>query len=207
MTPFSFLKKLNSGFTLTEILIVLTIFLLIVVVLYSSYTLSHRAYREGEKAAETAQNGRVILERITREVRQAKAIVTELADDETGATSTIMFQDGHDISTIHYIRYFREDTDIKRAVVAYYFSADPNTYVVWNAKDENGLPPGGPDSCLFNDCPNCPPTCKILEEPRVIGEYVDNLKIWGSPIVNIFLTLKKNDKTLDIKTKILGRNL
>lgn len=203
----SYSLKSGGGFTLTEMIVAITIFVLIIVAVYSAHTLSHRAYQEGERAAEITQNGRVILERMTREIRQAKEIITELPDDETGATSTIMFQDGHDISTIRYIRYFKDGTNIKREEVAYYFSDDPSTYVLWNARDENNDPPGGPDSCDFEECPDCPPTCKILEGPRIIGEYVNSLKLWGPPLINIFLALEKNDKTIDLKTKILGRNL
>ena len=88
---------MTKGFTLIESVMALIIFLLIVVVLYSVYLFNQDAYREGEKAAEITQNGRVILERITREIRQAKEIVTPLPQIDQGASnpSEIEFQDGH----------------------------------------------------------------------------------------------------------------
>ena len=187
------MKKLfhQGGFTLTEMIIAITIFALIVVAVYSVYTLSHQAYREGERAAETIQNGRVVLERISREIRQAKEIVTELSDDEAGATSTILFQDGHEISTIHYINYFKEGTNVKREVIAYYFSGDPATHVPWDA-----TPPPGQQKLATT-----------TEEARIIGEYVAGLGFWGSPVINTSITLEKENKITNLKTQIFGRNL
>jgi hypothetical protein len=133
----------------------------------------------------------VVLERMTREVRQARDIVTELADDESGATSTILFEDGHDVSTIHYIHFFQDNKNIKREVIAYYFSGDPYTYVVWNA-----TPPPGQEKLTTT-----------TEAAQIIGEYVTRLDIWGSPTVNVSTTLEKGDQKINLKTKILGRNL
>lgn len=181
----------QSGFTLTEVVIALALFVLISVVLYSIYTLHQKAYTTGEARAEILQNGRVILERMTREIRQAKNIVTELSDDETGATSTILFQDGHDISTIQYIHYFKEGFNIKREKIAYYFSGDSTTYVVWNAN-----PPQGQEKIATT-----------TEASQIIGEYVASLKIWGLPLINISINLEKGGQIVDLKTKILGRNL
>ena len=48
---------------------------------------------------------------------------------------------------------------------------------------------------------------KILEEPQIIGEYADNLKFWGSELIQIGLTLDKKGKILELKTKVFCRNL
>ncbi len=93
------IKKRNSqfGFTLIESIVAITVFILISVVIYSAYSFNQRAYLEGEKMAELAQNGRIIIERITREVRQATDIVTTLPQTDQGAANPteIEFQDGH----------------------------------------------------------------------------------------------------------------
>jgi len=188
--------RIQKGFTLTEMIVAITIFVLIVVAVSSAHVLSHRAYREGERAAEITQNGRVILERMTREIRQAREMVTELSNDETGATSTIEFEDGHDTSYVHYIRYFGDEVDktIKREVIAYYFSGEfpsTSTYMTWDA-----TPPVGETLATAT-----------LEGPDIIGEYVQDLKLWGSPLINLSLILKKDEKTIDLKTKIFSRNL
>ncbi len=90
-------KNLQSGFTLIESIVALTIFVLISTVLYSVYVFNQRAYLEGEKMAELVQNGRVVIERITREVRQTTDIVTTLPQTDQGAANPaeIEFQDGH----------------------------------------------------------------------------------------------------------------
>jgi len=88
-------KNLKTGFTLTEVLVVTIILVLIVVTIFTVHTFSQRGYREGEELAELTQNGRVILERISREIRQTKEIIPLFPDTETNATSNIQFQDGH----------------------------------------------------------------------------------------------------------------
>lgn len=191
-------RKSGGGFTLVEILITITVFVLISIAIFNILFFGQRFAGKGNIRAELLQNGRIILERMTREIRQAEEIVTELSDDEIGATTTIIFQDGHDISFIHYIHYFRDGISgtIKREDLAYYFSisgdsASSSTYVSWNAE-----PPE--DETLETI---------ILESPRTIGEYVANLELWGLEVINISMTLKNQDQTIGLRTKIFGRNL
>lgn len=79
----------SKGFTLPEMIIVTFIFCLLMTVIYSVYLFQERAYKSGESSAEIIQNGRVVLERITREIRQAKKIISDLPSSE------IKFQEGH----------------------------------------------------------------------------------------------------------------
>ncbi len=72
----------QKGFTLTEIIIVVAIFSLIIVTVFSIYILNQQAYIEGEIKGEIIQNGRVILERMSREIRQARGIVTQLPEEK-----------------------------------------------------------------------------------------------------------------------------
>lgn len=182
----------SKGFTLTEILIVISMFFLIIGAVYSGYLLSYRSYRTGEKMAEITQNGRVILERMTREIRQAREIVTEIPEQEINATDTIEFEDGHATSSYHYIHYFKDDDKVKREVIGYYFSGDPTeTLVPWDA-----TPPLNQSLATTS-----------LETSKIIGEYVDTLGFWGSKLIGINLTLKKEEKNSNLKTKIFGRNL
>lgn len=260
----------SKAFTLSELLVTITILSLVIGVVYSAYFLSQRAYREGEVAAEITQNGRVILERMVREIRQAKAIAIELSEERAGAISEIIFQDGHLASTFeegqtqgatektvtlastasdeddfyegmfitvidpytgvtqtreiddydeatkiaeveedwdtiptgwnyqidsshYYIHYYRDDqNNVWRRVIAYCFSedgincADPLVYVSWNAASKVEM---------------------VLEESKIIGEHVSQMEFWGKKIINIALTLAKNGKTLNLETKVLGRNL
>ena len=258
---------MKKGFTLTETTIVIAIFSLVIATVYLIFILNQRVYLAGEEMAEITQNGRVILERMTREIRQAKEIVTELVDP----ANEIIFQDGHlsliseegtaqggTSSTItlastasandnyykdmfieiiggagagqvgkiykyngatkiveieggwdanpgsgstykidtsyYYIRYYRDNNNyILREIFTYCFSEDGETcdsseiYCSWDT-----------DALLAKI---------ILENPRIIGEHVTTLEFWGSGVINIALTLKKRDKSIELETKIFGRNL
>lgn len=267
-------RPYQLGFTLTEMMVVVAVSFLIIIALYSAYSLSWRGYVAGEEIAEITQNGRVILERMSREIRQAQEITTELPGERVIPPEEIKFQDGHLFSvseegtvqagtlqtvtlnstasnkndrykdmfikitegtgvgqirkidnydgttktvqleeewgtvpdgastykiesSFYYIHYYRDvDNNIWRRVITYCFSEDflicvqPETYVPWNA-----TPPGGQTLLEM-----------VLESPRIIGEYVANLEFWGSRVINIFLTLEKNNRSIDFRTKIFGRN-
>ena len=185
-------KNLLRAFTLVEVLIAITIFSLVVIAIFSLYLSGVGFYRRGTTRSELLQNGRVILERMSREIRQAREIVTELSETESGATSTILFEDGHISPNYHYIHYFQEGDLIKREVIGYYFSDDQSqTLVPWDS-----TPPSGQALETV-----------VLEEAKIIGEHLQDLKIWGSDLVNISLTLTENGETIELKTKIFGRNL
>jgi len=91
--------KSGGGFTLIEVLVTISVFLIVIVVIYSIQVFSQKVYRKGEMTTEILQNGRVMLERVSRDLRQAKYIATslpEIPDDITfPAPSEILFQDGH----------------------------------------------------------------------------------------------------------------
>jgi len=181
----------NKGFTIIELLITIAILMLISGAVYTSFTLSQRAYRESENSAEITQNGRVILERMNREIHQAKEIVGDFPEERADAKNEIVFEDGHISSSYHYIHYFKTDSTIKREVAGYYFSSDAEQNLVpWNA-----IPPAGQTLSI-----------KTLEEAKIIGEWVSSLEFWGSKIINIALGLEKKDKSIYFETKILGRN-
>lgn len=184
-----FSKKFKSGFTLIELLIVIVIFVLISITIYSVYILSHRTYLAMENAAEIMQNGRIILERMAREIRQSRELITALSEEQENASSEIVFEDGHIADRYHYIHYFLSDGLIKRKVVGYYISGDPQKILV----PINFA--GGPLEAI------------IIEEEKTIGEYVEDLRFWGSGKINISLYLKKGGREAKLYTKIFGRNL
>ncbi len=184
--------KWRGGFTLVELLVVIAILGIVSGAVYGTHVLSERAFRGGAIATELSQNGRVILERLTREIRQARKMVTPLAPSEAMATSAIMFEDGHVPERYRYIRYFQKINLVKREVIGFYFSGDPaKTLVSWDAR-----PPAG--QTLIK---------RILEPAQIIGEYVASLRFWSPRIINITLTMRKRDKALELRTKVLGRNL
>jgi len=182
---------LSRGFSLTELLITITILIMVTGAVYGGYSLSQKAYSGGETSAEITQNGRVIIERINREIRQAKEIAGDFPEERASAQEEIIFEDGHIEIPYHYIHYFKADGEIKREVLGYYFSGDPGkTPVPWDA-----VPPVGQTL-----------QTKTLEEARTIGEWVSDLEFWGSKVINIALTLQKKDKVFNLESEIFGRN-
>lgn len=180
-----------TGFTLTEVLVTIAVFVLVIGAIYSVNLFNQKAYLEGEIAVEITQNGRVILERMTREIRQAKEIAPALPVERVNATDEIIFEDGHIETPYHYIHYFKSNDEVKREVIGYYVSGDPDqTLVAWKDAtpplDQKTLPNG---------------------EAKVVGEWVDNLEFWGGDLVEIALTLKNGDRIINFKNKVFGRNL
>ncbi|MFA5047789.1 MAG: prepilin-type N-terminal cleavage/methylation domain-containing protein [Patescibacteria group bacterium] len=185
----------KNGFTLVELVIALTISILIFLIVIASYDFNQKLYSDIDTRSEIIQNGRVIIDRLVREVRQAQKMVTNLPPDTSDPDNLpdeIIFQDGHDNSVIKYIRYYLTGSDLKRQVIAYYFADDPDNYVYWDATD--------------NADPHGPPTMIVLED-RVIGEYVDDVEFWGNKLININIYLYKNNHSEIINTAVYGRNL
>lgn len=262
-------SKNKKGFTLVEVLVTTFITASLIITIYSVYAFHQKVYRFGEDVGEVIQNGRVILERLTRELRQADEIVTSLGDTEDQAKNEIEFDEGHlsriketaqaqggsqnkiilassassiddyykgafvkilsgdgageikeileyngttkealikgtwnDIPTSNsvylidtsylYIRYFLEGDKVKRQVKIYFFKNSPDVFVPWNATSDN------PE--------NNPLQSQVIDE-EVIGEYVQELKFWKKPMINISLKVKKGEKTINWFTKVFGRNL
>ena len=185
----------NSGFSLIEVVIATSIAALIFLLISGVYVLSQKVYSETDAKAELSQNGRVILDRMVREIRQTPDIITQLpinTSDPTQLPSEIMFQDGHDISETRYIRYFMDGTDLKRQLIIFYFADQPDYYV--HSYDTDKEPPHNP------------PIKQVLEE-KIIGEYLDDIEFWGERLLNINIYLSKNHQNIIINTAVYGRNL
>ena len=187
--------KNHSGFTLIETIITISIAVMIFMLVSAVYVLSQKVYLETDAKAELNQNGRVILDRMVREIRQTPDIITQLpatTDNPEQLPSEIIFQEGHDLTDIRYIRYFMDGTDLKRQIIVYYFPSFPDYYVhsYDTGKEE----------------PHDPPVIQVLEE-RVIGEYLDDIEFWGDGLLGINLYLAKNSQWIILNTAVYGRNL
>jgi len=185
---------LNSGFTIFEIIVSISLFTIIIILVGSIYTLSQKAYNKVSNRGELVQNARVSLDRMSREIRQSIDIVTDMpeTDDEPGnpPVEEIFFQDGHDNSQIFYIRYYLSGTNLYRSVIVYYFDEEPDIYVTYNSTDQGGDPPE-----------------ELIQENKVVGEYFNELKYWGSGgLVHVSLNLVKNSDIININTSVFSRN-
>jgi len=182
----------NKGFTLIELIISLSISALIFILLTQVYVLAQSTYLETDSRAEITQNGRVILDRMIREIRQTPDIITQIPVTATEPIpSEIMFQDGHNTAQIEYIRYYLSGTNINRQIIVYYFPALPDYYVHSYDTDK--------------DPPHNPPVQQILED-KVVGEYASDIEFYGNQLLNINLYLSKNNQTSIISTSVYGRN-
>ncbi|MFH0854522.1 MAG: hypothetical protein V1891_03445 [bacterium] len=179
------------GFTLSELIITLSVTLVILMLIVSIFILSQRAFRKSQTRYELIQNTRVFTDKLSRELRQTSEIVTILPETVLDAPSEIMFKNGHNISEITYIKYYKSGTDLKRQELYYYFESNPETYVQWNADDGFG---GSP--------------IEAINEDNLIGEYINSLSFFRSQnIINIEANFSKNGENNYMATKISGRNL
>ena len=84
-----------KGFTLIEILIAISIFVIIVLIMGSAITFSSRIYQKSENVMEITQNGRVFFDAVSREIRQAERVVNSLPERKEDGVNEIIFRDGH----------------------------------------------------------------------------------------------------------------
>ena len=276
--PDSGRQKLKS-FTLVEVLVTISIFLIIVVIIYSVQVFSQKAYQRGEIATEILQNGRVTLERMSRELRQAKYIITllpETSDDlESPPPAEILFQDGHIFPIIEsgYAQgggensiiltptassendYYK-DTFLKiiegtgsgqiRKIISYdgqtktatidedwetiplindsKYRIDSSYYYIKYWKDDDNYLrkqiigycfPEECDDFIFSPFNTINPEVqtlyeldsKVILKDEIIGEFLTDLKFWGTKVINISLVLEKGEDKVKLRTKIFGRNL
>ncbi|MFH1326148.1 MAG: prepilin-type N-terminal cleavage/methylation domain-containing protein [Candidatus Falkowbacteria bacterium] len=185
----------NNGFTLIEILVSISLFVVVVVITSSVYTLAQRTYRSSGADSELWQNARVVLDRMSREIRQAEGLISALPavkDDPLNPPLTeIEFQDGHDLTEIKYIKYYLDNNEIKRQLIVYYFDTDPDTYVFWNSLDS------------FDNLPQ-----QLILEDQLVGEYFSVLSLWGpTNLINIEVSLEKDGQQIELLTAAYGRNL
>ncbi|MBI3290877.1 prepilin-type N-terminal cleavage/methylation domain-containing protein [Candidatus Falkowbacteria bacterium] len=190
----NFKKKLRNkkGFTLTELLISVVVGLLIIIIVTSSFILNQRTFRKGDIKSELAQNARITIDLMAREIRQAKKIVTVLPVDDSDPgliAHDLEFEDGHIETQIQYIKYYLDDGDLKRQIIVYYFDTDPSTYVHWDDVDSFG----GPSST-------------VLQE-KVTGENFSNINFYGSGNINIEMALEKQNEEVEVKSIINPRNI
>jgi len=186
--------KFQRGFTLLEILVSISLFAFAIILVNSMYSISQKSYNKGANKGELVQNARVSLDRIGRELRQSVNIVTVLPETDSDPlnppAAEILFQDGHDISQVTYLRYYLDGANLKRSHIAYYFLAEPDTYVTYNSLDQNDYSPK-----------------ELIIEDRIVGEYFSKMQFWGSGgLVYISLVLEKNQGSFSINTSVFGRN-
>lgn len=182
--------KAQQGFTLAEMLVSIIIGIVIVSLVGSIFLLSQKVIRKNNTKSELTQNARITIDLMSREIRQAKEVITVLPVDTSSPPlpSELQFEDGHTTSQIQYIRYYLNSEQLNRQIIVYYFDSDPNTYVRWDDVDGFGVP-----------------TSEVMED-KIIGENFNNINFYGDKNINIDFIMEKNNEQIDMKTIINPRN-
>jgi hypothetical protein len=187
---------MKKSFSLAELLIAITITILITEAAYFAGNVGRQTFNQTSEKIEINQNARVLLDRMSREIRQATEIATDLPpvsnDPENPPSTEIMFEDGH-VATNRYISYKLENGQAKRSITAYYFGPslpDPSEWVLRNARDENGNPPS---SALITD--------------EVVADKIISCQIWGESLINIHIIAGVDNQQEEFTTTVFARNL
>jgi prepilin-type N-terminal cleavage/methylation domain-containing protein len=185
--------KNKSGFTLFELLISITIGSVLLGIILATYNLTIKSLSNSETRAELSQNSRTVVDRISRDIRQAKSIATILPatknDPSNPPPNEIEIQDGHQTNNIQYIRYYLDGTNLKRQTLKYYFTIEPDISVSFDAEDEFGYPP----------------ETKITED-ELVGQYFEEILFYGMDHITIEILLSKSKVEHKTKTAVSGRN-
>lgn len=185
----------RPGFTLVELMVAVTISSILVGATISIYSLFRRAIELDSERAQIAQNGRVAMDRLSREIRQSPDIVTNIPaipvnlDDISANSPEIEFENGH-IPDLTYHRYYISNNVLELDTKEYYFSGDPSTRVKAIA-----TPPFG-QSLVSH-----------VISTQDIAERVQNIYFYGDDEIEIILqTMDTNNQTNQLRTLITRRN-
>lgn len=131
------------AFTLVELLIALVVSGILVSISVRIYGVTRTALQQDQAKADLSQNARIVLGRLSRELRQTPDIVTILpanqSDNSIAQPGYIEFQDGH-ANDLTYKRYYLNGTVLEQDTKEYYFSSAPGTRVRWDATSNGATP-------------------------------------------------------------------
>lgn len=189
---------MEKGFTIIEVIIVTGLTALLFAVSAGIFVFGQKAFSKNSSLAEIIQNSRAALDRLSRELRQANAIITA-----QGQSTEIMFEDGHtnnacidynnDISYC-YVKYYLDQNNLKREVLQFLCDSTPVIYT-WS-------------DCQGADPPMNPPIETIYND-QIIAEYFSaanfNIDLENN-LINISFNLAKEDEIFTAEASIYPRN-
>ena len=193
---------MNKGFSLIEAIIGVWLVAILLLATYSIFILSQQTKRRLDNRAEITQNERAVLDRMTRELRQANALVP-YPQAPALPSNEIKFEDGHNSleqpNNIQYIRYFlgsgTNNQKLFREIGHYYYSNNPSVKVRYNDSGSGSLvytvDEGGEGS----------------NQSGLIGEYITALTFSGTDIITIAITFNKNNQAINLSTNVTPRNI
>ena len=162
--------RARPAFTLVEMLVAMLVSSILVGATASVYSLFRRSMAADQQKADFSQNGRIILDRLTRELRQSPLVVTDLPtgplDTSVPQPASIEFENGH-ASDLAYYSYYLSGATLQLDVVQYYFATSPTVRVLNTATDAAGNPP----------VRNVISTTAIAEDVRSLAVYGSDSQI------------------------------
>ena len=189
----------RTGFTLVELLVAIIISSILIGVTVQTYTLFRKAVVQDESRSQLNQNGRVALDRLTREIRLTPELLTifpaNVADNSVVQPEEIEFQDGYvsvmDTSYLTYHRYYLNGTTLELDIKQYYFASQPTVRV----------------DAASVDSSNNPPISQIIST-QAIAQEVSSFNLYGRKPLQIVLTTSDNFNQLyPLRSNVTGRNI
>lgn len=186
------MKKQQPAFSLVELLVAMLVGGILVGTTVSFYGVFRKSLAADVAIAEASQNARVVLDRLSREIRQAPAVVTDLPadldDNSVAQPSEIEFADGH-ANDLTYKRYYLASGTLQLQIKEYYFSYSPGNRVSYDAIGNGGVAP----------------TAAVISTQDV-ADYVQEIMFYGGSAITIQLTTGQLPASYKLQTSVERRN-
>jgi prepilin-type N-terminal cleavage/methylation domain-containing protein len=184
----------KRAFTLVELIVAISVSSILIGITASTYSLFRRSMALDQGKSLIAQNARIALDRISRELRQTPDVVTQLpatpADTSIAQPGGIEFEDGH-ANDLTYRRYYVVDKVLRVDIKQYYFPDDPGVRVRWNAIGAGGAAPASNIVTTYD-----------------VADSIESIAFYGTSEVVLLVTASDDlGQQMQLRTTIYGRNL
>lgn len=189
------MSRNRPAFTLVELMVALLISAILISVTASIYVLIRKSIASDQNNADISQNARIAVDKIARDLRQAREVVTVLPSSPTDITTAqpgqILFEDGHPATTdstyLTYRNYYVTAAGVLNLDVDYYYvSPDTTTRVHWTT----------------------PSATLAVISTVAIAEHVGTLSFYNNAgaIMMVIKTTDSNSQNYTLQTTIVKRN-
>jgi len=183
----------QAAFTVVELLVAVVISSILITITVATYSLFRRSMTMDQSRANLAQNARIAMDRMSREIRQTPDVVTVLPSSPSDTSVTqpgeIEFEDGH-AGDLTYKRYYISGGTLKMDTKEYYFATDPTVRVTWSAVGSGGVTP-----------------VSHVISTQDIADSVASLAAYGDVEISLVLTTSDSfNQQYHLRSTILRRN-
>ncbi|MBU6389368.1 type II secretion system GspH family protein [Patescibacteria group bacterium] len=183
----------KPAYTLIELLVAIVVSGILVAIAAATYNLSIKSFNQDQAKADIAQNARITLDRMARDLRQTPDVITQFpsspSDTSIPQPGQIEFEDGHD-NNLNYYRYYLNGTTLMLDTISCYFPYDPSTPVACDAVGNGGISPSS-----------------TVLSTQEVAEKVKSLAFYGSQPLQIVITTTDGlNQTFVLRTSVYERN-